>query len=265
MPLSKYLHVIQLSWQNGFVYRTSLVLWRLRQFIATLMALTVWNVVFSSEVETLGYTQENMISYIFLISILQSVILATMTHDLASRVYSGEISNLLLKPINFYLYTFAIDVADKLKNLGFIIVEATILFMLFTPQLVLPDFSTLALFVAWSLLSLLLYFFISLLFGALGFWSPDTWGPKFLFFMMLDFTAGKLFPLDILPELAPRIFFFTPFPYLSFVHIQLFLGRLTQPEILSHSFMLVFWTVSSGAVALFIWKKGLKSYAAAGH
>jgi len=82
--------------------------------------------------------------------------------------------------------------------------------------------------------------------------------------MILDFTAGKLFPLDILPIMLQKIIYLTPFPYLSFVQIQLFLNRLNSQDILKHTVILVFWIFILGTITNKIWKKGLKSYESVG-
>lgn len=262
--MNKYITLLKLSWQNGLVYRTSVIMWRVRQFLGTLMALTVWLVIFESNTQAFQYTQSNMITYIFLVSFLQSLVLSSALNGLADRVYSGEISNHLLRPINIFGYLSIEEVADKAKNVFFLLLETGVLFLLFKPIIVLPELQTLLLFILWSFGAVVLNFLITLLFGAFGFWSPETWGPRFLFFMILNFTAGKLFPLDILPQILQKILYLTPFPYLSFVQIQLFVGRLNLQEIVTHSFALLFWIGLLGTITHWLWNKGLKSYESAG-
>jgi ABC-2 type transport system permease protein len=262
--MRKYLTLLQVSWQNGLVYRLNVIMWRFRQFLTTVMALTIWTVVFAGQEAAFGYDQSTMVTYIFLVAVLQSLILATALHGLAGRIYSGHITHELLKPVNFYLYLLVQDIADKIRNFGFIIIELTILFFIFQPTLVLPSLMTGLTVILWTILAILLHFLISLLFGCIGFWSPDEWGPKFLFFMFIEFTAGKLFPLDILPHAIQTVVRLTPFPYLSFYQAQLFLGRLTGSEVLFHTGMLIFWCLIIGLVTHLIWKRGLRSYEATG-
>lgn len=262
--MNKYLTLFQLTWQNGLVYRVSILLWRLRQFLSSIMSLTIWSVIFQGQGAVFGYDQSQMITYIFVIGILQSLILASILHGLANTIYSGNLSYELLKPVNIYAYLGIQDLADKLKNFGFVVIESMLLFVIFQPDLVLPSFANSSLFIIWLIGGIMLNFFISLLFGAFGFWSPETWGPRFLFFMFLDFTAGRLFPLDILPELAQKLLFITPFPYLSFIQTQLFLEKVDSNQMFSYSAGLLFWIVASGILVKIIWSRGLKDYAAAG-
>ena len=142
--------------------------------------------------------------------------------------------------------------------------EFIALFLLFKPELLVPSSSTLVIFVLWALGAVILNFCISLLFGSLGFWSPETWGPRFLFYTLMQFAAGQLFPLDVLPQLFQKVMYATPLPYLSFVQTQLFLEKLSPDEVVRHSYTLLFWIGILGLAARTIWKKGLRDYDAAG-
>lgn len=262
--MTKYLTLLKITWQNNLVYRLSLFTWRLRSFLSSLMSLTVWTVIFTSNKGAFGYSKESMITYIFLVAFLQSIIIASSLNGLASRLYSGEISNYLLKPINIFALFTVEEIADKIKNVLFLLLESLLLFLIFKPNIILPDLKIFSIFLIWSFGGLILNFIISLLFGSLGFWSPQVWGPKFLFFMILDFTAGKLFPLDILPMTLQKIIYFTPFPYLSFVQIQLFLNRLSSQDIIKHTSILIFWILILGIITKKVWKNGLKTYESVG-
>lgn len=262
--MKKYIQLIKLSWQNGFVYRISLLMWRFRQFLSSLMAMTVWTVIYQTQSAVLGYDQDQMITYIFLSAFLQSFILATALNSLSSRVYSGEISSLLLKPVSLFGYLAMEDIADKLRNIAFIVIESSLLFLLFLPAIPMPTLGHFVLFVLAAFMGAILNFIINLLFGSIGFWSPDTWGPKFMFFIMVEFTAGKLFPLDILPPMIRNIVYMTPFPYFSFVQTQIFLGRLSNLEIFKNLGILSIWIVGLYILNRWIWQRGLRDYAAAG-
>lgn len=262
--MNKYLTLFSLSWQNGFVYRMSLLIWRLRQFLSSFMALTVWSVFYQADSTSLNYTHETMITYIFLVGVLQSLIMATSLHGLADRIYSGDFSNDLLKPVNYFAYFFTQELADKSKNVFFIIVETTLLYLIFKPTIIFPPAGILLLFLLWSILGMLMNFCVSLLFGALGFWSPETWGPRFLFFILIDLTAGKLFPLDILPATIQKVLLFTPAPYLSFMQTQLFLERVPQTEMHIITGKFILWLAALTLLVKLIWRKGIKIYGAMG-
>lgn len=255
---------MKLSWQNGLVYRASVLLWRFRVFLSTLMSLTVWSVIFLSQNVAFGYTHSQMITYIFLVSIIQNLIFATSLGGLGQTIYSGDLSNLLVKPLNVFYYLATNDLADKLKNFFFGILEFFILLYIFSPELFLPSTFILIVFIFWVIAGIFLHFLITLLLGAIGFWSPDTWGPRFLFFMIVDFAAGKLYPLDIMPKIVQKFIYFTPMPYLSFAQSQLFLEKLDTLQIAQNTGVMSFWILIFMLLVKITWKKGLENYAAAG-
>lgn len=262
--LQKYLTIFWMNWQAGLAYPLSFGLWRFRQLLTTLMSLSVWSVIFAQNANVFGYSQSQMTSYVFVVAILQGAILSTNLHSLAGDIYSGNLSQLIIKPIKLFRYFVALELSDKLKNVIFIFLESVILYFIFKPTLVIPNLQTLIIFIFWILLGVIIHFFIEILFGTLGFWSPQTWGPKFLFFMIVDATAGKLFPLDILPSFLQRMLFFTPFPYLAYAQSQLFLGRISQDLILGQTLALLFWCCFLGFLAHALWNRGMKEYSAAG-
>jgi len=116
-----------------------------------------------------------------------------------------------------------------------------------------------------SILGLILYQLISLLFGTLGFWTPEVWAPKFLFFMLTDISAGKLFPLDIFPSIIQNIMLATPFPYFSYIQVQVFLGRYSMTQAWWSLAGLVGWIISLSLLLWWVWHRGMKDYSAAGN
>ncbi len=262
--LSKYQALFRLSWQNSLVYRTSFILWRFRNFLSSFMSLTVWSVIYAGQDTILSYQKSDMINYVFLISLLQSIILTTALGGLASDIYNGKISDLLLKPLKLFGYFFTQDVADKLQNIVFSIVEIMLLAVIFHPTINWPSLSLFILFLVSVVIGVLLYLVVNLLFGSIGFWSPEVWAPRFLFFMFLDFTAGKLYPLNILPKVVQTILFFTPFPYFSYIQTQIFLQKVTFMQALGWVGLAGVWAAGLWFLFVKVWHKGLKEYNATG-
>lgn len=263
-PYLKYWLIFKLHWQSLLTYPVNFFSWRLRQILGTFTSLTFWSVVFVGTGTAFGYNRTDMISYIFLTAFLQSFVLSTLLGGLAQDVYSGTISNVLVKPLRIFGMWFSQELADKSMNIFFVTCESLLLLWIFKPELQLPPLPQLLLFLVAALLGALILFYIMLLFGTLGFWTQETWGVRFLFFMFLDFTAGKLYPLDILPEMIRKALFFTPFPYLAYVQTQLFLGKFDAMQTGNIFLALITWVVLLSVIFHFVWNHGLKSYGAVG-
>ena len=258
--MGKYWLVFATTIKEYFTYRVNFIIWRLRVFLGFLITFFLWFSVFENRSEFGSYTKTSLISYIFFANIIANFVLGTRTIDIASDIINGTIMNYILKPISFFKYYLARDLADKLLNLIFVIAEVTIIFILFKPPLYLPltpnSYLLTTIFLA---IATLISFCISLCLSFIGFWSNEIWAPRFLFLTSVFFLSGLYFPLDLLPSTLYRLFLLTPFPYLFYLPTQLFLGKLylINPLVVVSSLL---WLVFFGFLAHFLWLKGNRSY-----
>ena len=263
--LKKYWIVAKITWIDGFAYITSFVMWRVRQIIQIVVALSLWESIFASTTTAFGYTSARMLTYIFAANIIGIIVTFSRTIDVSSVIHSGDLSLYLVKPLNFFLFWFSRDIANKLQNIVFSIIELTALFFIFHPTLYVPThISTLFLTLLIVAGAMVMYFFINAMFGLLGFWTPDVWAPRFLFFTIIFFTSGSLFPLDIFPKAIVQVLSYTPFPYMMFFPTKVLLEQLSSTEIVRGFFATGVWTLLCGFVTFVMWRKGIRTYEAEG-
>lgn len=224
----------------------------------------LWTAVFAGRSSIFNYSKEQMVLYILGASLVQAVVLSSRTVDLAAIINSGDLSQILLKPVAMFRYWLTQDIADKLLNILFSIAEIGFLWFLLKPSLMIPTVHGLILFGLFLPLALGLYFFINFLFGSLGFWTSEIWAPRFLLFVLLSFVAGNMFPLDILPVWLLKVVYWTPFPYLVYFPTQALLGRLPDDQIYSGLITATAWVAGMYFIAKCVWNKGLKNYDAEG-
>ena len=91
------------------------------------------------------------------------------------------------------------------------------------------------------------------------------WAPRFLLFVLLNFVAGNMFPLDVLPSLIVKVVSLTPFPYLIYYPVQVLLGKLAASEIGMTIAITYAWIGTMYLIVKLVWSKGLKSYGAEGN
>jgi ABC-2 type transport system permease protein len=260
----KYWLLFQLHWQNTLTYPISFILWRVRMLMATLVAITLWSSIFQHQTSVFSYTANEMVTYIFLIAGLQSVILATSLNGLAQDIYNGNISKLFLQPFQPLRVFVTNELADKSMNVLGSVIETFLLWWWFRPLVVLPDLAHAVPFVLLLGIGMAIMFWAMLLIGCLGFYTPESWGVRFLFYMVAELTAGRLFPLDIFPPIFKNTLWFTPFPFLSYHQTQVFLQHYSPAQ----SWQLVaagsVWVIGLGLIFHYYWQKGLKEYGAMG-
>lgn len=263
--MKKYYIIARNTWDEMLTYRASFVMWRVRNVIQLLTIYFLWSVVIPPGKVLLDYNQSMILTYILGTSLMQSIVLSSRTYAIGDEINSGNLLNFLLRPINYFKYWFAIDIGDKLMNISFSVVELGLILIILRPPIFLQtDPLHIVLFLMATSFSLVLYFFINFLLGFIGFWSPEVWAPRFIFFMVLEFLAGSLFPLDILPKTVFEIMKLLPFSYLLYFPLKIYLGQLSLPEIISGLSISLFWIFGIYFIVRFVWQKGLKSYTAYG-
>lgn len=263
--MKKYLIIAKNMIDETVSFRLNFVMWRVRVILQILTLYFLWLSILPQNASFLGYSQSLMITYILGTSILSAFVLASRSHSIGDEINKGDLSNFLLKPLNYFLYHFARDLGDKFMNLIFSAAELTILFFILKPPLFIQtDPLYLLLAIITAVFALILYFFINFLLGLIGFWSPEVWAPRFIFFIVITFFAGGLFPLDILPKSIFEIFQFLPFTYLLYFPLKIYLGQLAFTEIFRGITVSFVWIILMFLIVKSVWNIGLKLYTAQG-
>lgn len=263
--MKKYFLVMKNTWDEVFTYRINFLMWRIRGVIILVSLYFIWLAVLPEKGELFGYSQSLMLTYILGTSFLSAIIFSSRSYAIGDEINQGNLSNYLIRPVNYFLYWFAKDVGDKAMNVVLSLMELTILFFLLHPPFFLQtNLFYLGLFVFSLVLAVILYFLFNLMMGFIGFWSNEVWAPRFIFFMISSFLAGGYFPLDILPKGVSFIFQTLPFGYLLFFPLKIYLGQLPLIEIGRGFAISVVWVLILFVLTKFIWKKGLRVYTAQG-
>lgn len=265
--MGKYLTIFKISFQQEFVYRLNFIMWRVRNITQILLIFSLWDTVFSAPGRVVfGYDRAKILTYIFGILIVKAIVFSTRTIDVAGDIARGDLSNYLLRPINYFKYWFTRDLSSKTLNLAFAAVETSILFLLLRPPFFIQTNLVMLLFFLLSLIiAILLYFSLVFLFNMFPFWYPENaWAVFFLFLIFADFLGGVLFPLDIFPKAVQGFILATPFPYILFVPLQIYLGKFSVLEVFKYLTIAVFWTMGLTLIVRKLWKMGLINYRSEG-
>jgi ABC-2 type transport system permease protein len=260
-----YFQIIKDTWEEYMVYRLNFFLWRVRMVMQILVTYFLWWAIFTNRQMFAGYTESMMLTYILLSSVVRTIILSTTTMEIGDVINQGNLSNHLVRPFSFFSYYIARDTGDKLLNLLCSVIEVTALFFILRPPVFLQG-SLLVIMVALaaSVLGMVLYFLYNMIFGFMGFWTQDVWAPRFLSFVIMEFLAGGVFPLDILPK---ALFIFSkslPFYYFLYFPLGIYLGKITGWDLVYGFIGAFLWIGVFIVASRFLWRKGLRVYTAEG-
>ncbi len=266
--MHKYWKVFKISFQQEFAYRLNFILWRLRNVMQILVFIFLWEAVFSGNTtQIFGYDKAKIFTYAFMLIVVRAIVLSARSVDVAGQIANGDLTNLLIKPINYFYYWLTRDFASKFLNIFFSAIEVSILFLILRPNIF---FQANAFYFIAFLLSLIIavfiFFNLLMLTNFIPFWVPElAWGAQFLVVVVIvEFLSGVYFPLDIFPNQIFQILRFTPFPYLIFIPIKIYLGNFSYSLVFQSLLIGCIWSVTMWLITNLVWKKGLRSYEGVG-
>lgn len=264
--MNKYMAVARITMVNILRFRWEIIIGQARTILLLITLFFLWNNVYGSNQTLFNFTREEILTYVVVAAVARQIVTVSATDQIAGELQSwGKFFSYLLKPIGYFRYWLAVDVVYKLVNLFLILLVALLFLEIFNFRVIFPkDPVLILLFLISIIIGSITYFYIGIITSTTGFWTSHVWGLQFLVVLTLEFSAGAYFPIDVLPETIQQIIKFTPFPYLLYFPIKIYLGKLTAVQSMEVIFLSLIWLVAIFLVAKFIWNKGLKSYEAWG-
>jgi len=267
--MRKYAHVIAIGIQNTLVYRVNFLFRATFGLIPLLATILLWRAIFEGRVDpggVGGYGLAQMTTYYLVVSLV--TMLTGVTDDdwqIATDIREGAINQFLLKPINYLGYRLCLYFSGRVIYTTFALLPVGLFIFFLREYAVLPpDLATFGLFLISVILTGLLQFLISFSMAMLAFWVLEVSTFIFILYALEFLAGGHLFPLDILPPPLLDLLFLTPFPYLLFFPVSIYLGRTTGAEIWQGLGIQAMWVVAAAIVARLVWERGLKRYSAYG-
>jgi len=263
--MRKYLQAYLLSLQDVLQRRASLVMDRVGGLAVLVALYYFWDSLLRERPDFLGYSRSQMISYVLAMNLLRSFVFTGRGWELVGEISSGRIANYLLRPVSYQGYSLAVDLSQKSLHLASGIVEVAVLAWAIGAPVYLPARGeTWLLFALAVAASSLTFFFLEFLVASLAFWTSESGGPLFCFELFLHFAAGTFFPLDVLPKALQQALAWTPFPYLVFFPLNIYLERVGPGEavrilLIQASWLAVIWLAVQAA-----WTRGVRGWAAEG-
>jgi len=266
--MRKYWSIFKISFEQEFAYRLNFILWRVRNVFQILLTYFLWSTVFSNpQTQIFGYDRAKIITYVFGIMIVRALVLSARAMDVSTDIAQGDLSNYLLKPLSYFKYWFTRDISSKALNLIFATVEFAVLFIILKPPFFFQGNPVALLaFTLAIVLAIFIYFFLLFLISSIPFWAPEIgWGSHFLVtVVIIEALSGSLFPINILPLGLQSIVMATPFPYLIYFPVEVYLGNIGGGALIGGLMIAAAWTGVLWFSLKFVWQKGLKVYQAIG-
>jgi ABC-2 type transport system permease protein len=265
---TKFWWIFKLVWTERLVYRVNFFLEILSGLFSSVILVFLWIAVYRSSARDAigGYSFGEMVTYILGGGLINTFILTTAENPETSQsIQDGTLSSLLIAPINPYAVWFVRDLGTKLFLFMVGLAGYTLVLFFFRAHLVFhASASYVALFGISLLLAALLQFLIFEALSLLAFWIENTYGLRFTMRVIMEVIGGAIIPLSFFPQIIQKIFLLLPFPFLIYVPMRIYLGKMPLSEIPSELLKEIAWIGALALVNLVIWRKGIRQYVSMG-
>ncbi len=261
---AKWWATIRISWTKQLAYKLNLLLLVIGPtLVFFFVKYSLWTAIFRVEgITTIqGYDLAGMLHYQIWAMIVGFLAQGYNSMNLAEDIRLGRISSYLVYPFGFWPYQTASFIAFQ----GLQIIVAAISFVILAASGLLVDWhlSQVLLGTGFSLLMGVFWYQTSYLIGLAAFWLEETWVLRVMFLTVAQFLSGALLPLEIYPAWLLAILRWTPFPYLTFTPVKIFMGTY-QGSLSEALAVLLFWLALVSWASQITWRRGLRLYTAAG-
>lgn len=244
--------------QEYFAYKYKFLIWSVSNTISLLLQMMLWIAVYRNATESMinGYTLTQMLQYVILSKIVESVTYASIESKVSDDYRSGNIAINLCRPIKYEYELLFRCIGECLGS--------TILFLpVYIVVYAVTHHFTQGLSIAWenilasSILSIAAFsmnFLISMIFSTLVFRTVLYSGVTEFKKVVLKLLSCSFFPLEFYPESLQHILTKLPFGYLRYYPIACLQGKI-EGKIFDIVIQNCIWLVVLFLINKLLWKK----------
>jgi ABC-2 type transport system permease protein len=242
-------------------YRALTFIWMLAGTLPIIM-LFVWMSAAGTG-EIAGYDAAGFARYFMLAFLTGQLVQVWVIWSLDEEVRLGRMSIQLVRPLDPFWTHVAHNVTANGMRLPLVLAVTGIGLALGgglagLPWERVPLFS-LALAGAWMIV-----FNLNYALGLLSLWTDRAIALESWYYVVASVLAGKLFPLDLLPQGLRQAVDFTPFPYIVNLPIEIMTARASLGEAVAGIGIQLLWAALFVGAHRLLWRLGLRRYGAVG-
>ncbi len=263
----KYLKVLSIGLQDTFVYRWNFLLRSFFAVVPLIGTIFIWRAIFAARATPIGaYSIHEMIFYFLLVILVETLV--TPTEDewrIAAEIREGQISALIVKPLDHLAYRFGLFVSYRALYTAVMLPMVSLIFFFLRDYLRLPAHGvTWPAFTLSVLMAAAIQFLVAYSLAMLAFWILEISTVLFIIYSFEYFLSGQVFPLDIMPGWLHGFLEFSPFTYELFFPTQVYLERVQGWPLAQGLLIQAGWLVLTFILARTLWRAGVRHYQAVG-
>ncbi len=246
------IHIVR-SFLQWFAWRAFLITLVINQMAGPLLGLAVWSAALPDA--------PAISSYYLALFVVQLMTVSQENHTLSHRIYDGSFSHDLLKPQPPILPVLGGNLASRCWHvlLGIPVLAAIwiVVHPAFEPRL-------LALSIPAALLAAALRFLFTYTLALLAFWTQQADGAVGFASVMIALLGGSAIPLSLFPDRMQKVITILPFQSMLGFPANIAAGMNNSSKIAGGYAVQVTWLCVFIGIAVIVWRRGIRRYAATG-
>lgn len=262
--MRKYWAIFKISWQNAIEYRVEFLGHMMLGLISLLVMYFIWSAVFKNRQYFGNYTFSSMMTYMILVRFFHFVKRGNVGRQIAEEIKEGRLSIYLIKPISYLRWWLASFLAGRFFEAILRILMLFVFLFLFPNVFEFPGIFKIFMVLIFLIFSLFFNFLFNILVATLAFFVTDIKLFQTSLFLVVDFLAGGLIPLDLLPGFLKTAGNFLPFQFMIFFPAKIYQGNLDLFQIIQGFLTCFGWILFLAYFLRTLWLKGVERYEAIG-
>jgi ABC-2 type transport system permease protein len=209
-----------------------------------------------------GYTSDDVVAYYLAVLLVRQLTGNWVAWQLSEDIRTGAMAMRLLRPIHPIVQTACAHLA-AIPFRSAIAAPLALVLLLTSGGVLVTDHWHLAalapsLALAWTIMFATLFAI-----GSLAFWLTQTMAIANLWFGAFSLLSGYLLPLSVLGPVG-RVASYLPFRYMLSAPVEIMTRAMTSDELAHLLLAQLGWAAASIAIALVIWRAGVRRFESVG-
>ena len=243
-------------------YRAEFLVWILTTTMPLVM-LALFTTV-ADEAPFRGFASDDMVAYYLSVLIVRNVTSSWVAWQIGEEIRMGSMSMRLLRPLHPFVALAAAHVAAIPFRCIVALPIAIVLLLGSGGSALATEPLQLAVLAPSLALAWLITFAIMFAIGSLAFFVTRVMGMLNLYFAVFMLLSGYLLPIEWLPTPILRVAEWSPFRFMLSLPIELMTRELSTARVFGLMTAQLGWTVASVALALSVWRLGVRRFEAVG-
>ncbi|MDR0914833.1 MAG: ABC-2 family transporter protein [Oscillospiraceae bacterium] len=245
--------------QSTITYRTNFICYVLGDVLNSFIMFFLWVAVYKASGTGImsGFTETEMILYIFVSFITSYLNHSSGAWELTEEIRDGSIAMRIIRPIDFERPYLFFELGDKIMAMYIVAVPAFVgieIYRFVVTGLFQFNIINFLAFMFSIALGYLLNFYIGISFAFIAFVTKYMWGLQMVKECIIGFLSGGMIPLNFLPAGLAEVLKMLPFASLTYTPTMIYMGKYSLNETLLFMFMQVVWLLAFYALSKIIWR-----------